>query len=94
MDGIADADRRDRPEQSGYGYRKIRVLLHREGWKVGKHLVYRLYKEEGLALKKRPQRKRKRYGTGKNAFSLPRRTRPGVSTSWPISCRTARASGH
>jgi len=42
-----------------YGYRKIRVLLNREGWKVGKHLVYRLYKEEGLALKKRPQRKRK-----------------------------------
>ena len=42
-----------------YGYRKIRVLLNREGWAVGKHLVYRLYKEEGLALKKRPQRKRK-----------------------------------
>ena len=42
-----------------YGYRKIRVLLNREGWQVGKHLVYRLYREEGLALKKRPQRKRK-----------------------------------
>ena len=42
-----------------YGYRKIRVLLNREGWQVGKHLVYRLYQEEGLALKKRPQRKRK-----------------------------------
>jgi len=42
-----------------YGYRKIRVLLNREGWNVGKHLVYRLYKEEGLALKKRPKRKRK-----------------------------------
>jgi putative transposase len=36
-----------------YGYRKIRVLLNREGWNVGKYLVYRLYKEEGLALKKR-----------------------------------------
>jgi putative transposase len=35
------------------------VLLNREGWDVGKHLVYPLYKEEGLALKKRPQRKRK-----------------------------------
>jgi putative transposase len=30
-----------------YGYRKIRVLLNREGWDVGKYLVYRLYKEEG-----------------------------------------------
>ena len=28
-----------------YGYRKIRVLLNREGWRVGKYLVYRLYKE-------------------------------------------------
>src|ERR1700679_4228631 len=42
-----------------YGYRKIRVPLNREGWNVGKYLVYRLYKEEGLALKKRPKRKRK-----------------------------------
>ena len=42
-----------------YGYRKIRVLLNREGWQVGKSLVCRLYKEEGLALKKRPQRRRK-----------------------------------
>ncbi len=43
-----------------YGYRKIRVLLNREGWNVGKYLVYRLYKEEGLALKKmRPHGKRK-----------------------------------
>src|ERR1035441_3663013 len=29
-----------------YGYRKIRVLLNREGWKVGKKLVYRLYRSE------------------------------------------------
>lgn len=42
-----------------YGYRKILVLLRREGWQVGKHLVYRLYKEEGLALKKGPQKRRK-----------------------------------
>lgn len=30
-----------------YGYRKVRALLNREGWDVGKYLVYRLYKEEG-----------------------------------------------
>ena len=36
-----------------------RMLLNREGWNVGKYLVYRLYKEEGLALKKRPKRRRK-----------------------------------
>ena len=35
-----------------YGYRKIRVLLNREGWDVGKYLVYRLCKDEGLMLKR------------------------------------------
>jgi len=42
-----------------YGYRKILVLLHREGWEVGKTLVQRLYQEEGLALKHRPKRRRR-----------------------------------
>lgn len=42
-----------------YGYRKIRVLLNREGWKVGKKLVYRLYKEEGLTLRHKPRKKRR-----------------------------------
>ena len=43
-----------------YGYRKIRVLLNREGWDVGKYLVYRLCKEEGLMLKRmKPAGRRK-----------------------------------
>ena len=42
-----------------YGYRKIRVLLNREGWKVGKKLVYRLYREEGLALRRKPRKRRR-----------------------------------
>jgi putative transposase len=42
-----------------YEYRKIRVLLNREGWEVGKTLVQRLYQEEGLALKQRPKRRRR-----------------------------------
>lgn len=41
-----------------YGYRKIRVLLKREGWTVGKKLVYRFYCEEGLALRYKPRRRR------------------------------------
>ena len=61
-----------------YGYRKIRVLLNREGWGVGKHLVYRLSKEEGLALKKRPQRRGKQYGTGKSASPPRLRIKPGA----------------
>jgi len=41
-----------------HGYRKIRVLLKREGWQVGKKLVYRLYREEGLTLRCKPWRRR------------------------------------
>jgi len=40
-----------------YGYRRIHVLLVREGWRVNPKRVYRLYREEGLALRnKRPKR--------------------------------------
>ncbi len=42
----------------GYGYRKIRVLLRREGWQVGKKLLHRLYCEEGLVLRYKPRRRR------------------------------------
>jgi len=42
-----------------YGYRKIRVLLNREGWKVGKYLVERIYREEGLTLHQRRKRRRR-----------------------------------
>ena len=42
-----------------YGYRKIRVLLNREGWNVGKYLVERLYREEGLSLRQRVKRRRR-----------------------------------
>ena len=42
--------------QVRYSYRKILVLLNREGWKVGKKLVYRLYREEGLTLRSKPKK--------------------------------------
>ena len=34
-----------------FGYRRLRVLLLREGWEVGKERFYRVYTEEGLALR-------------------------------------------
>ena len=61
-----------RPSQSGlrkrirelaesrvrYGYRRIHILLEREGWQVNHKRVYRLYCEEGLQIRnKRPKRK-------------------------------------
>lgn len=42
-----------------YGYRRVQVLLRREGWKVNAKRTYRLYREEGLCLRlKRPKRRR------------------------------------
>jgi putative transposase len=42
-----------------YGYRRITVLLRREGWHVNAKRTYRLYKEDGLDLRrKRPKRRR------------------------------------
>lgn len=42
-----------------FGYRRVHVMLKRDGWSVGRNLVYRLYREEGLALRtKRPRRRK------------------------------------
>ena len=40
-----------------FGYIRLTVLLKREGWPVGKKLVYRLYREMGLAMRSRKRRK-------------------------------------
>ena len=41
-----------------YGYRRIHVLLLREGWKINHKRVYRLYRQEGLNLRKPSSRKK------------------------------------
>ncbi|MCC7330553.1 MAG: transposase [Gammaproteobacteria bacterium] len=40
-----------------YGYRRVYTRLRREGWAVNRKRVYRLYREAGLAVRRR---KRKR----------------------------------
>jgi len=40
-----------------YGYKRIHVLLLREGWKVNHKAVYRIYRQEGLNLRHRGRRK-------------------------------------
>ena len=41
-----------------YGYRRLHVLLVREGWTINHKRVYRLYKQEGLSLRLRTKKKR------------------------------------
>jgi putative transposase len=40
------------------GYRRLHVLLRREGWQVNHKRVYRLYRLEGLSLRLKRRRKR------------------------------------
>jgi putative transposase len=41
-----------------YGYRRIHVLLRREGWYINAKRVYRLYQLEGLSLRLKQRKKR------------------------------------
>jgi putative transposase len=60
-----------------YGYRRIQVLLRREGWSVNHKRTYRLYREQGLLVRKR---KRKRIAIAERR-PLPRPTGPNQSWS-------------
>jgi transposase InsO family protein len=48
-----------------FGYRRIHALLLREGWRVNRKKVQRLWREEGLKVPAR-QRKRRRLGSSEN----------------------------
>jgi putative transposase len=56
-----------------YGYRRLHVLLRREGWPVNHKRTYRLYSEEGLSIRaKLPRRKRAwRYRVGRPGATAP-----------------------
>jgi len=41
-----------------YGYRRIHILLKREGWNINHKRVYRLYREEGLNLRHKSKRRK------------------------------------
>ncbi len=59
-----------------YGYRRLHVLLRREGWTVNAKRIYRLYKEDGLVIRpKTPRRKRScRYRGERLEISAPNQT--------------------
>jgi putative transposase len=44
-------------ERRRFGYRRLHVLLVREGWAVNHKRVYRIYREEGLAVRRRKRRR-------------------------------------
>ena len=55
-----------------YGYRRLHVLLRREGWCLGKHQADRLYAEEHLQLRSKLPRRRKMVVTRREKY-VPKR---------------------
>lgn len=51
-----------------YGYRRLHILLQREGWQVNHKRLYRLYREEGLSIRTRSPKRRRacRYRSGRS----------------------------
>ena len=77
-----------------YGYKRIHILLQREGWKVNHKRVYRLYRMEGLAM--RTKKPRRRHVSSVNRGEVPARqrlTRSGRWTSCTMSSSTGTGSG-
>lgn len=62
-----------------YGYKRIHVLLKREGWEINHKRVHRLYCEEGLNL--RVKHKRKRPGA---TLRIPRQQAKGLNETWSM----------
>ncbi len=60
-------------ERKRFGYQRLHVLLRREGFKVNVKRIYRLYKEEGLSVRKRIRKRLK--GCPRKDLQAP--TRPG-----------------
>jgi putative transposase len=55
-----------------YGYRRLHILLLREGWQINHKRVYRIYKQEGLSLRLKSKKKR----TSQPRSPMPRPTAP------------------
>ncbi|BEQ14169.1 transposase [Desulfoferula mesophila] len=62
-----------------YGYRRLHVLLRREGWLVNAKRVYRLYTEEGLTMRRK--RPRRRVSATRRVVSQPKPKRSNESWS-------------
>jgi putative transposase len=67
-----------------FGYRRLTVLLRREGWHVNAKRIYRLYLDEGLTVRTKPRRKL----ASRTRVPLPAPTRP--NERWSMDFVSAR----
>jgi transposase InsO family protein len=76
-----------------YGYRRIAVLLEREGWHVNRKRVHRLWRKEGLKVQKRRQ-KRSQLLDGSSANASHRRRAERINHVWSFDfCHDRTADG-
>ena len=62
-----------------YGYRRVHVLLRREGWKDSHKRVYRFYRQLGLSLRhRRPKRNKAAY------LRQPKKQSAGINDIWSM----------
>jgi putative transposase len=78
-------------ERRRFGYRRLHVLLKREGYVINHKKLFRLYREEKLAVRRRGGRKRA-IGTRAPMMAPTAPNDAGPSTSCRINSRTAAAS--
>lgn len=62
-----------------YGYRRLHILLQREGWRANHKKIYRLYSEEGLSMRTKTHRRRRacRYRIGRSPAA-------GINDVWAM----------
>lgn len=79
-------------ERRRFGYRRLFVLLRRAGEPSGKNRIYRLYREEGLTVRKRRSRRRA-IGTRAPILGSGRRRigRSVITAGGEAGCRAASA---
>src|SRR4051794_16334182 len=54
-----------------YGYRRLWAMLNRRGWEVNVKRIYRLYREEGLMVRRFKRKRGAREGGGGQPFGAP-----------------------
>lgn len=76
-----------------YGYRRVNVLLQRDGWDVNVKRVYRLYRELSLQLRNKTPKRRVKAKLREDRTDAVQVTRPGqwisFTTSLPLAARSA-----
>jgi len=87
--GLLDPIRAHAAARPRFGYRRIHVLLRRSGWRINHKRVYRIYRAEGLAVRRR---RRKRMAIGlRTVLPVPSRPNERWSMDFTLDNRRTRS---